>query len=159
LPSISRRDGALWGPACGFVMMPDARMRANRIFRVLVVDDDAGMRLMARTMLDRDPRLQVISEAFNGRDAVAMAERTCPDAVVLGLQMPFMDGITAAALIKRVCPSTAIIIFSAVTTTTLVQKAFDAGADLYLSKTTRPAELADAINLLCLRAARLSETA
>ena len=139
--------------------MTDARMRADRIFRVLVVDDDAAMRLMARTMLDRDPRLQVISEAFNGKDAVAIAERTCPDAVVLGLQMPFMDGITAASLIKRVCPNTAVIIFSAVTTTTLVQKAFDAGADLYLSKTTRPAELADAINLLCLRAARLSETA
>jgi DNA-binding NarL/FixJ family response regulator len=125
----------------------------------LVVDDDAAMRLMMRTMLERDPRLQVISEAFNGRDAVAMAERACPDAILIGLQMPFMDGITAAGLIKRVCPTTSVIIFSAVTTTSLVQKALDAGADLYLSKTTPPAELVDAIMLMCVRAARLSEIA
>jgi DNA-binding NarL/FixJ family response regulator len=139
--------------------MTDSRSRAERIFRVLVVDDDPAMRLMVRAMLERDPRLDVISEAFNGKDAVAMAERTCPDAVVLGMQMPFMDGITAASLIKRVCSNTAVIIFSAVMTPTLVQKAFDAGVDLYLSKTTRPGELADAIHALCLRAARLSETA
>ena len=147
-----------WGPACGYVMT-DARVRADRIFHVLVVDDDRAMRFMMRAMLERDPRLHVTSEAFNGQDAVAIAERSCPDAVVLGMQMPFMDGITTAALIKRVCPSSSIVIFSAVMTTTLVQKAFDAGVDLYLSKTTRPSELADAIHGLCLRAARLSETA
>jgi len=139
--------------------MPDARGRARRIFHVLVVDDDPAMRLMVRAMLEHDPRLHVVSEAFNGRDAVAIVERTCPDAVVIGMQMPFMDGITAASLIKRVCPQTSIVIFSAATTRTLMQKAFDAGADLYLSKTTRPNELADAIDALCLTAARLSETA
>ena len=139
--------------------MTDTRAGAPRIFHVLVVDDDPAMRLMVRAMLERDRRLHVFAEAFNGKDAVTLVERTCPDAVVLGLQMPFMDGITAAGLIKRVCPNTAVIIFSAVTTTTLVQKAFDAGANLYLSKTTRPAELADAINGLCVQAARLSEIA
>ena len=139
--------------------MSDARARARRIFQVLVVDDDPAMLLMVRAMLERDPRLHVVSEALNGRDAVALAERMCPDAVVLGMQMPFMDGITAASLIKRVCPTTSVIIFSAVTTTTLVQKAFDSGVDLYLSKTTRPTELVDAISGLCARAARLSETA
>jgi len=139
--------------------MTNARAGAQRIFHVLVVDDDPAMRLMVRAMLERDRRLHVSAEAFNGKDAVSLAERTRPDAVVLGVQMPFMDGITAAGLIKRVCPNTAVIIFSAVTTTTLVRKACDAGADLYLSKTTRPAELADAINGLCVQAARLSETA
>ena len=136
-----------------------ARARARRIFHVLIVDDDPAMRLLMGAMLERDPRLRVISEAFNGRDAVAIVERACPDAVLIGLQMPSMDGITASALIKRVCPSTSVIIFSAVTTTTLVQRAFDAGADLYLSKTTPPAELADAINALCMTAARPSVTA
>ena len=139
--------------------MTDTRAGAPRIFHVLVVDDDPAMHLMVCAMLERDRRLHVVAEAFNGKDAVTLVERTCPDAVVLGLQMPFMDGITAAGLIKRVCPNTAVIIFSAVTTTTLVQKAFDAGANLYLSKTTRPAELADAINELCVQAAGLSEIA
>jgi DNA-binding NarL/FixJ family response regulator len=139
--------------------MGSATARAHRIFHVLVVDDDPAMRLMVRAMLERDRRLHVVAEAYNGRDAVSLVERTCPDAVVLGMQMPFVDGITATSLIKRVCPNTAVIIFSAVTTTTLVQKAFEAGADLYLSKTTRPADLAEAINKLCVQAARLSETA
>ncbi len=139
--------------------MRDARVRAHRVFHVVVVDDDPAMRLMMRAMLDQDPRMHVTAEAFNGYDAVAIAERTCPDAIVIGMQMPLMDGATAARLIKRVCPHTSVIIFSAVTTTTLVQRAFDAGADLYLSKTARPSELADAIHLLCVRAARLSETA
>ncbi|HLW16843.1 MAG TPA: response regulator transcription factor [Actinomycetota bacterium] len=139
--------------------MSSVPMRAQRIFHILVVDDDPAMRLMVRAMLERDRRLHVVAEAYNGRDAVSLVERTCPDAVVLGMQMPLVDGITATSLIKRVCPNTAVIIFSAVTTTTLVQKAFEAGADLYLSKTTRPADLAEAINKLCVQAARLSEIA
>src|SRR5205823_3388312 len=102
--------------------MTDARAGAPRIFHVLVVDDDPAMRLMVRAMLERDRRLHVVAEAFNGKDAVTLVERTCPDAVVLGLQMPFMDGITAAGLIKRVCPNTAVYIFSAVTMTVLRYK-------------------------------------
>ncbi|HEV2685579.1 MAG TPA: response regulator transcription factor [Actinomycetota bacterium] len=124
-----------------------------------MVEDDPAMRLMVRAMLERDPRLHVVAEAFNGRDAVGIVERTCPDAVVLGVQMPFMDGITAAGLIKRVCPQTSVIIFSAVSTGTLMQKALEAGADLYLSKMVRPGELADAIDRVCQQAARLSEIA
>lgn len=139
--------------------MTDARAGAQRIFHVLVVDDDPAIRLMVRAMLEQDRRMHVVAEAFNGRDAVGLAERMCPDAVVLGVQMPFMDGLTAARLIKRVCPQTSIVIFSAVTTTALMQKALEAGADLYLSKTAEPLELADAINRVCVKAARLSETA
>src|SRR5205809_7924534 len=90
-----------WGSACIFVL-PGTRAGAPRIFHVLVVDDDPAMHLMVCAMLERDRRLHVVAEAFNGKDAVTLVERTCPDAVVLGLQMPFMDGITAAGLIKRV---------------------------------------------------------
>jgi len=64
--------------------MTDARAGAPRIFHVLVVDDDPAMRLMVRAMLERDRRLHVVAEAFNGKDAVTLVERTCPDAVVLG---------------------------------------------------------------------------
>jgi len=134
-------------------------LNASRMFHVLLVDDDPAMRLMVRAMLERDTRLHVVAEALNGVDAVGLAERMRPDAVILGLQMPFMDGVTAARLIKRVCHTAAVIIFSAVTTPTLVEKAFDAGVDLYLSKTTPPAELADAVNRLCVQGARLSDTA
>jgi DNA-binding NarL/FixJ family response regulator len=139
--------------------MTDARAGAPRTFHVLVVDDDPAMRLMVRAMLERDRRLHVVAEAFNGVDAVGLVERTSPDAVILGLQMPFMDGVTAAGLIKRVSPATAVIMFSAVTAPSLIEKAYDAGADLYLSKTARPAELADAVDRLCAQAARLSDTA
>src|SRR5262245_64691491 len=105
---------------------------ARRTLQVLIVEDNPTMRLMVRAMLERDPRLRVAAEAFNGVDAVGLVERLCPDAVVIGVQMPFMDGVTAARLIKRVCPSTAVIMFSAVSAPSLMQDALEAGADLYL---------------------------
>lgn len=129
---------------------------ARKTFQVLIVEDNPTMRLMVRSMLERDPRLRVMAEAFNGVDAVGLVERLCPDAVVLGVQMPFMDGVTATRLIKRVCPSTAVLLFSAVSAPSLRQQALDAGADLYLSKTTPPADLAEAIVGLCERGIHLS---
>lgn len=132
--------------------------RTPKKFHVLVCDDNPTMRLMARAMLERDPRLRVAAEAFNGLDAVSLVERLCPDAVIIGVQMPFMDGVTAVRLIKRVCPTAAVIMFSAVSAPTLVAEALEAGADLYLSKTTPPAELADSVVRACNQVLRLSNT-
>jgi DNA-binding NarL/FixJ family response regulator len=129
---------------------------ARKTFHVLIVEDNPTMRLMVRSMLERDDRISVAAEAFNGIDAVGLVERLCPDAVIIGVQMPFMDGVTAARLIKRVCPTTAVIMFSAVMAPALMQQALDAGADLYLSKTTPPSELSDAVVRVCREGIRLS---
>ena len=117
-----------------------------------MVDDDPAIRFMLHFSLDRHPGLHVAAEATNGVDAVSLVERIRPDAVILGVQMPFMDGLTAAKLMKRVSLETRIVMFSAVTTPSLVQKAFEAGADLYLSKTTPAGELGEAVVGVCVRA-------
>ena len=123
--------------------------RAERVFHVVVVDDDASIRSMVRAMLECDRRLHVVGEAFNGTDAVHLVERTCPHAVVLGVQMPFIDGISAARMIKRLCADTAVIVFSTATDPMVIKKALEAGADRYLPKTTPPESLADAIEEAC----------
>jgi DNA-binding NarL/FixJ family response regulator len=94
--------------------------------------------------------LRVVAEASNGIDAVSLVERIRPDAVILGMQMPFMDGLTAAKHMKRVSPETRIVMFSAVTATAFVERAFSAGADLYLSKMTPPTEVAASVVGACL---------
>ena len=124
--------------------------RAHRVFHVVVVDDDASIRLMVHAMLECDRRLHVVGEAFNGSDAIRLVERTCPDAVVLGMQMPFIDGVTAARMITRACEKTAVIVFSTVSVPTLIQSALDAGVDRYLPKTAPPELLADAIEESCI---------
>jgi two-component system response regulator DesR len=114
-----------------------------------LVDDDPAIRLMLQFTFDRHPRLHVVAEAWNGVDAVSLVERMHPDAAILGVQMPFMDGLTAAKIMKRVSPETKIVIFSSATCTTSIEKAFTAGADFVLSKTTAPSELADVVERLC----------
>jgi DNA-binding NarL/FixJ family response regulator len=123
--------------------------RAARTFHVLLVDDDPAIRFMLQFTLERHPGLHVAAEASNGVDAVSLVERIRPDAVILGVQMPFMDGLTAARHMKRVNPDTRVVMFSAVTAPAFVERAFDAGADLYLSKTTPPTEVADAVVGAC----------
>jgi len=124
-------------------------VRAARTFQVLLVDDDPAIRFMLHFTLDSHPDLRVVAEATNGMDAVSLVERIRPDAVIVGVQMPFMDGLTAAKIMKRVSPETRIVMFSAVTARPLVEKAFEMGADLYLSKTTPPSDLVNAVVRLC----------
>ena len=104
---------------------------------------------MLQSTLESHPGLRVVAEATNGVDAVSLVERVRPDAVILSVQMPFMDGLTAAQLMKRVSPETKIVIFSALSCPASIEKAFTAGADLFLPKTTPPAELANVVERLC----------
>ena len=124
-------------------------MRAARTFHLLLVDDDPGIRFMLHATLDRHPALHVAAEASNGVDAVSLVERIHPDAAILGVQMPFMDGLTAAKHMKRISPDTRIVIFSAITAPAFIDRALSAGADLYLSKMTPPNEVADAVVGAC----------
>jgi two-component system chemotaxis response regulator CheB len=78
---------------------------------VLVVDDSAVQRRFARTAIDADPTLTVVAEARNGREAVALVEELGPDAVLMDLHMPCMDGIQAIERIMATRP-TPILVYS-----------------------------------------------
>jgi DNA-binding NarL/FixJ family response regulator len=116
---------------------------------VMVVDDEPDVRFMLRMTIGRQPGFDVTREAANGAEALAQMGSGCPDAVLLDIGMPVMDGIEAAWQIRDLCPHTKIIILSAYTADSLVEEALARGADLYLGKTTPPREIAEAVQRLC----------
>ena len=102
--------------------------------RVVLVDDAEDLRILMRAQFMRDTRFEIVGEAADGREAVAVAAATQPDLIVLDRQMPGMDGLEAMPEIRRVSPSTAIILYTAYTDTKTYQAAIEAGAVDVLEK-------------------------
>ena len=82
--------------------------------RVLIVDDSGFFRRRIRELLESDPRLQVVGEAADGRQAVESVDRLSPDVVTMDVEMPVMDGISACREIMR-RRRTPILMFSSLT--------------------------------------------
>jgi DNA-binding NarL/FixJ family response regulator len=80
--------------------------------RVVLVDDDESIRKLIRWTLDMDPRFKVVGEAFDGRSAMRTIEMERPDAVVLDLLMPNMDGYNALTQIPYSSPDSKIMILT-----------------------------------------------
>jgi DNA-binding NarL/FixJ family response regulator len=113
--------------------------------RVLLVDDQALVRLGFRMVLDAEHDLSVVGEAGDGVAAVRMAVDTRPDVILMDVRMPNLDGIEATRRIVAANPAARIIIL---TTFDLDEYAFGglrAGASGFLLKDARPAELTSAI--------------
>ncbi len=70
-------------------------MNAEKKIRVLIVDDSAFMRKVLEEIISSDPRLEVIGQARDGREAVAMSESMQPDVITMDINMPRMDGMEA----------------------------------------------------------------
>jgi two-component system chemotaxis response regulator CheB len=84
----------------------------NKSIRVMLCDDSSVIRRMIKSEMPADPRLDVVYEAENGKDAVDNFGRVRPDIVVLDVEMPIMDGIDAARTLRRRCRTLPIIMFS-----------------------------------------------
>jgi len=113
--------------------------------RVLLVDDQALIRMGFRMVLESERDLEVVGEAEDGAQAVALATELAPDVVIMDVRMPGMDGITATERIVGRAASTRVLI---VTTFDLDEYAFAglrAGASGFLLKNAPPAELVAAI--------------
>ena len=95
--------------------------------------------------LGLDPDLEVAGEAENGEEAIRQTRKLNPDVVLMDLLMPFMDGITAIAIIRRDFPETEVIALTSVLEDEAVIKAMRAGAIGYLLKDTQAEELRRAI--------------
>ena len=80
--------------------------------RVLIVDDQAPFRVAIRRVLGRAPRLDVIGEASDGAEAVALTGELHPDIVLLDVRMPGMDGPTAARIIAERWPDVSLVLCS-----------------------------------------------
>ena len=102
--------------------------------RVLIADDDAGFLDSLQELIDRQPELQVIGAAANGLEAIELAEKLAPDAVVLDLHMPLLDGVSAAARLRRDHPNLCLIALTGDDAPALHRAVREAGADDVLLK-------------------------
>ena len=110
--------------------MGDAAISA----RILVADDHETVRMGVRMALARDPQFEVCGEAANGREAIAKVKELHPDAVVLDVSMPLMNGLEAAREIRRLAPAAKIVMFSMYDSAQMMATARDAGADAFVLK-------------------------
>ena len=101
---------------------------------VLLVDDDPVMRQLLRDILDRYPDINIVGEAENGEDAVALTMTLTPTVVIMDFNLPTMSGIEATTLIKLKSPSTAIIGLTASAPGDTEYAMVDAGAAAVLNK-------------------------
>ena len=126
--------------------MADAAAAAA--LRILIADDAPDIRLLLRMYLT-DSRLEVIGEASNGAEAVEMAGAEKPDAVILDLAMPVMDGLEAIPLIKEASPGTKIVVLSGFDADRMAERAIGLGAETYLQKGVALGDISQMLWNLC----------
>ena len=121
--------------------------------RVVIAEDEALIRLDLREML-REEGFDVVGEAADGEQAVALANELLPDVVICDIKMPKMDGIAAAAQIagKRIAP---VVMLTAFSQRDLIERARDAGAMAYLVKPFEKRDLLPAIEMATSRFAEI----
>jgi NarL family two-component system response regulator LiaR len=113
--------------------------------RVLIAEDHAIVRKGVRTLLSLEKDIDVIGEAANGREAVAMVGNLNPDVILMDLVMPELDGIQAIQQIMETHPDAKVLVLTSFATDDKIFPAIKAGALGYLLKASDPSELAKAI--------------
>lgn len=115
------------------------------LIRVLLADDHALVLAGIRALVVELGDTQIVAEAGNGREAVALAKQHKPDLVIMDISMKELNGIEATAQIIAEVPSTKVLILSMHTTEDFVHRAIKAGAAGYLVKDSAPVDLKMAI--------------
>ena len=131
---------------------PEAAAKPAR--RAVVAEDEALIRMDVVETL-REAGFDVVGEAGDGEQAVALATELKPDVVVMDVKMPVLDGISAAERIAKehVAP---VVLLTAFSQTELVERARDAGAMAYVVKPFSPADLLPAVEIAISRYAQIS---
>lgn len=118
----------------------------NKKIRILLVEDHEVMREALRTLLNANEDFTVVSEAPNGREVLALAEKTGPDVVVMDINMPELNGIDATRQLIALFPQIKIIGLSVHVEGLMVSEMLKAGAMGYVPKTCAAQELLTAIH-------------
>ena len=116
--------------------------------KILLADDHAVLRQGLRRILEDRQDWRVVSEASNGRDAVAAAEAQQPEVAVLDIAMPILNGIEATRQIMRRAPDTRVLILSMHSDEAYVTQAVQAGAKGYVLKESVGADIIQAVAAL-----------
>ncbi len=113
--------------------------------RVLLADDHHLVRRGFRRLLEDDPRIEVVGEAADGAEAIALATELRPRVVVMDAAMPGTSGMAATRAIRAAAPDVDVLMLSMHSESTVVQQALDAGARGYILKNVVDLDLAAAI--------------
>jgi DNA-binding NarL/FixJ family response regulator len=119
--------------------MSDAKIR------VLLADDHALVRRGFRRMLEDEPTIDVVGEAANGDEAIALAKSLKPDVVVMDVAMPGTNGLAATKKILAESPRVAVLMLSMHSEETLVRQSLDTGVRGYILKNALDLDLAGAV--------------
>jgi DNA-binding NarL/FixJ family response regulator len=126
------------------------------MIRVLLADDEAMIRAGVKAILAADPRIEVVAEAADGREAVEQVRGHRPDVALLDIRMPVLDGLAAAAEIRRVAPDTATVMLTTFGEDDYIAQALGEGASGFLLKAGDPRELIAGVHAVAAGAAYLS---
>ncbi len=118
---------------------------------VVLADDTPEIRTLLRLTLEDQGDIEVVGEAGNGAEAVEIVTELQPDALVLDLAMPVMDGFEAIPEVRRRAPETKIIVLSGFDTTVMSERALKLGADVYYEKGMSFHDLAEKVKETCPR--------
>ena len=112
---------------------------------VLLADDHTLVRQGLKALLSAEGDMQVVAEAEDGRQAVALAKKMSPQVVVMDIAMPMMNGRDATRQIIKNCPETKVVVLSSYSDDACVKELLQAGATGFLMKQTASSELSNAI--------------
>jgi len=104
------------------------------MIRLLLCDDSGAARAALHAMLHHEGEIEVVGEAADGAEAVALAAELSPDVVLMDVAMPVLDGVGATAQIRRLLPGVRIVAFAGTSERDVVEAMLEAGADAYCVK-------------------------
>jgi DNA-binding NarL/FixJ family response regulator len=118
---------------------------STRRITVLLADDNRLLRTEFRRILERQGDLQVVGEAKNGHEAVAMVKKLRPAVVLMDVGMPLLNGLQSTCQILKIAPDTKVLVLSAHSDEAYVTEAVKSGARGYLIKHTAADNVCSAI--------------
>ena len=116
--------------------------------RILIVDDAAFMRMSIKRMIEKD-NYEIVAEACDGVQAVAMYKQFKPDVTTMDITMPNMTGIEALKEIKKIDSEAKIIMISAMGQEALIRESVMSGASSFLVKPFQKEKLLEVLNSVC----------
>lgn len=113
--------------------------------KILIADDHCSIRAGTRKILEMEEDIEVVGEAGDGEEAVALAISMDPDIVIMDIAMPKLDGIEATKQIKKLCADTSVLILTVLDDEEFIASSIEVGASGYLLKNVRANELVQAV--------------
>lgn len=117
----------------------------NEVNRIMIIEDHTLLRAGLRALLTQDPKLEIVGESDNGRDAIRLVGKLKPHLVIMDLSMPGMNGIEATRSIRRHYPETKVLVLTLHKAEEYIHESMGAGANGYILKDATHDELRVAI--------------